>query len=304
MTPGFFLGLVVAFGGALLLATGSELQSRAVYGANGRWRTFLRRPRWLFGLALLGLAVSTNFIALALAPVSAVQAMSVVALAASAAFGAGTGRVLMTRPGTWSVALCIIGVLGCIAVLASHPPTGSHALAPDEQLALTTLILAGTTLLGVCALGVGRLAPGVGTRLLALIAGATIFGSITTVFKAIVTLVLDHGLLATLAASGTVLGLGCVAVGGIMANVLLQRSHQHFPTPVVVAALTIVDPLTAAVIGITVLDEATLTAPASAVLIGCGVLACLGVAGVSRLRRSTAPPESPRLATGPHPAHR
>jgi hypothetical protein len=290
MTPSFFLGLAVAFGGALLLASGSELQSRAVYRVGGRWRSFLLSPRWLLGLLLLGTAVSTNFIALALTPVSAVQSMSVVALATSAAFGGITGRVAMTRTGVASVLLCIIGILGFIAILATHPADGTPALDPRAQLLVTTVILAALTAFALGAVILGRGTSHPGARLWGLVIGAMVFGSITTVFKTIVTLVLEQGLVPVLIDSSVLLALGIVTTGGIVANVLLQRSHRFFPVPVVVAALTIVDPLAAAVVGISVLGEASLTVLAAIALILCGAVACIGVAGISRLDRTSADP--------------
>ncbi|MDQ0645351.1 hypothetical protein [Microbacterium murale] len=296
MTASFFVGLAVAFGGALLLAAGSELQSRAVYRAGGRWRSFLVSPRWLLGLLLLGIAVSTNFIALALTPVSAVQSMSVVALAASAAFGSLTGRVSMTRTGVVSVLSCIVGILGFIAILATHPAEDTPALGLHTQFLVTTAILATLTVLGLVAIASGRNTSRSGVRLFGLVVGAMVFGSITAVFKILVTGVLEDGVTTVLTDPNTWLGLGIVAAGGIMANILLQRSHRFFPVPVVVAALTIVDPLTAAVVGITVLGEASLTLLPAAGLVVCGVFACLGVAGVSRLHRAatTDPPSAVR----------
>ncbi|WP_166998394.1 hypothetical protein [Paramicrobacterium fandaimingii] len=292
----FFLGLAVAFCGALLLASGSELQSQAVYQTGGRWRKFLVSPRWLLGLLLLGVAVSTNFIALALTPVSAVQSMSVVALAASAAFGGLAGRVAMSRSGVVSVVLCIAGILGFIAILATHPATGAPSLDPHTQFLVAAAILLALTIFGLVAAILGRKASHSGARLFGLVIGAMVFGSITTVFKTIVTLVLRDGFLPVVTAPDTLLGLGVVAVGGLVANVLLQRSHRFFPVPVVVAALTIVDPLTAAVVGITVLGEAALTLLPVIGLILCGVLACIGVAGVSRLHRTS---EQARASSNP-----
>lgn len=293
----FLLGLAVAFVGALLLASGSELQSHAVYRAEGRWATFLRSPRWMLGLLLLTVAVSTNFIALALTPVSAVQSMSVVALAASAAFGGLTGRVAMTRAGVVCVLLCIAGILGFIAILATHPATTAPTLDMRTQLLIAVAILAVLTTTGLGAAVFGRRTSKRGARVFGLTVVAMLFGSVTTVFKALVTLVLAHGFVATISDLTTLFALVVVAAGGVVANLLLQRSHRFFPVPVVVAALTTIDPLTAAVVGIGVLGEATLTVPSGIGLALCGAVACVGVAGVSRLRRT----EAPRSASAPTP---
>ncbi len=282
----FILGLGIAFGGALLLAGGSELQSRAVYRTGGRWGSFLRSPQWLLGLLLLGIAVSTNFVALALAlaPVSAVQAMSIAALAASAVFGALAGRVEVDLRGWLSVVCSLLGILGFVIVIAGHrapEPRGAEG----DRLAEVTAVLAALTLLGLATAPLGVRSRRHGVRLSALVIGAMIFGSITTVFKVLVTLVLERGLTTIAAAPPALLALAVVAAAGVIANILLQRSHRFFAAPAVVAALTIVDPITAATIGITVLGEARLTPGAAAGLGVFGLVACLGVLGVSRIRR-------------------
>ncbi|GAA2100991.1 MULTISPECIES: hypothetical protein [Brevibacterium] len=136
-------------------------------------------------------------------------------------------------------------------------------------------------------------------RLLGLLTSAVVFGSITTVLKTLVAHVSAEGLQAALGASTVHVSLFAVVTGGVVANVLLQTSHRFFPAPVVLAALTIIDPLTAAVVGITVLGEASLTPAAVAGLALSGGLACSGVLGLSRLRRSASPQHAPTAALLP-----
>jgi hypothetical protein len=282
--PGFLLGLVVAFAGASLLATGSELQSQAVYRAHGRWRTFVRAPRWLGGLALLAIAISTNFIALALTPVSAVQSVSVVALAVSALIGAVTGRIVVDRGILVSIFLCGVGILGLVTVIAMNPGSAHPTDLPGELAAVTTIVTLLTVIGGVVVI-VCAYAPRRSVHLAGLIAGATIFGSITTVFKVVVSYALAGGLPATFRNPAVLLALALVIVGGVVANILLQGAHRVFPAPAAVAGLTVVDPLTAAVIGLSVLGEARLTPAAGVWLVLFGAIAFTGVLGLGRLRR-------------------
>jgi hypothetical protein len=294
---GFLFGLAVAFAGALLLATGSELQSTAVHRTGGRWRDFLRSPLWLAGLLLLGIAVSTNFIALALTPVSAVQSVSIVALAASSAFGALTGRVVVTRGAVASIALCLAGITCFLAIIAVHRADAAGSEGPSADLGAgleaTTTILASLTALGALTVLLGRRSERRPVLLAGLIAGSAVFGSITTVFKSLTSLVLDRGHAAVLTAPASLVSLSVVAAAGIVANVLLQRSHRFFPAPAVVAGITIVDPVTAAVIGVVVLGEASLTSLAAWGLVLSGAIACAGVLGLGRLRRRERPHASP-----------
>jgi len=291
--PGFVIGLLVAFGGALLLAAGSELQSNAVHRADGRWSVFLRSPIWLAGCALLATAISTNFIALSLTPVSAVQSVSIAALAASTAFGAFTRRVVVTPRIVVSIILCVVGDIAFIAVLGSHPAAALPRPA-DLHLSAVTTILGALVTAGILAMiltGSARSRP---VRLLALVSGATIFGSITTVFKVVVELSQRDGVGPTLSSPPVWAALAIVAVGGLVANVLLQRAHRAFPPPAVVASITVIDPLTAAAIGIAVLGESALSPLAAVLLAVSGGIACLGVAGLGRLERREAASPDPR----------
>lgn len=300
----FGLGLAVALGGALLLAAGSELQSRAVFEAGGRWRAFLRSRRWWGGLLALGTAVSSNFVALALAPVSVVQSVSIVALALSAAFAHWSGRARVGWRGAVSIGLCAVGISGFVLLVRSSLSEEASA-DPLRDLAAVIGILAALTALGLVATVAGSRgrtastqpasgAPGRGWRLplgslSGLFAAALIFGSITTVFKVLVTLALRDGIPALLSEPTALLGIAAVAAGGIIANILLQRSHHRFAAPVVVAGITIVDPLTAAVIGMSVLGEVQLTAGLALSLLAFGTVACLGVLGLTQIRRTEHP---------------
>lgn len=296
MTGAFALGLVIAFAGALLLAAGSELQSRAVFQSGGRWSQFLRSPRWWAGLLLLGTAVSSNFVALALAPVSVVQSVSIVALAASAAFAHVSGRAPVGAFGAAAIALCAVGNIGFITLMRGSLASEA-SIAPLADLNVVTVILAAATALGLLATALSVRDPLLGEHpswasLAGVTVAALVFGSITTVFKVLVTLVIRDGFATTFMRPAALLALMAVAAGGIIANVLLQRAHNRFAAPVVVAAITIIDPLTAAVIGISVLGEVQVTVGLVLGLVAFGAIACSGVLALTRVQRAAAPVEA------------
>src|SRR5690606_23225388 len=155
MTSSLLAGLGVGLVGALLLATGMDLQSRAVQAADGRSPEWLRDRRWWAGLALLGSAVGTNLVALALAPVSAVQSVNIIALAVSTLLAARSRPGMLTRRTLGAVAASVIGVLGFVAVPAAQPadPAG-HALAA-QRTAVRTILVALVLLAGAAWL-IGR----------------------------------------------------------------------------------------------------------------------------------------------------
>lgn len=289
---GFFVGLAVALGGALLLAGGSELQSRAVYVADGRWSRFIRNPFWLLGLLLLGVAVSTNFIALALAPISAVQSMSIVGLAASTTYGAITGRIRVTPQVKLSVVACLVGILGFIVVIASHRTDVAHHDL-ERLLPIVMAIQIIVAAAGVVIACVSRRTTDKTTHMAGLIMAAVEFGTITATFKVLVGLVLAHGLGEVLSRPVTILALLFVAIGGAIAGTQFQLAHRVLPAPTVVAGLTITETLTAAAIGTLLLQESALTPEAGLLVLLFGGIAIGGVVGMRNLQRTTDVPACP-----------
>ena len=285
---GFFVGVGVALGGALLLAGGSELQSRAVYAADGRWSRFIRNPLWLLGLLLLGVAVSTNFIALALAPISAVQSMSIVGLAASTTYGAITKRIVVTPQVKLSVVACLVGILGFIVVIAGHRTEVAHHDL-ERLLPIVMAIQMIVAAAGVVIAYVSRRTTDKTTHMAGLIMAAVEFGTITATFKVLVGLVMAHGLVDVVTQPVTILALLFVAIGGAVAGAQFQLAHRVLPAPTVVAGLTITETLTAAALGTLLLQESALTPEAGLLVLLFGAIAIGGVVGMRNLQRTTDP---------------
>lgn len=289
------LGLIIALGGAFLLATGSEMQSAAVAGTDGKWTRFVKSPRWLLGSLLLGVAIGTNFLALALAPVSAIQSMSIVALALSALIGICAGRIEATKSLGLGVFACLVGILGFIWIITgNHNPSSylqAHSLLPTVVTTQALVAVCG----GVCLL-LNRFRSSNLAALVGMMLAAVQFGTITTVFKVLVEITLQTGI-TTLTGTKTLLALLSVSAGGIVAIVLLQQAHRVLAPPTVVAALTIVDTITVATIGTLVLHETTLTTGNALLLLLCAAVAITGVGSLRGVRRKTAPPQNTFVPT-------
>ena len=293
----FLLGLGIALAGSLTLAVGAELQSQAVHAANGRWATFLRAPRWLLGLTLLAGAVGSNVVALSLAPVSAVQSIGVVALAASAIYGLVSGRVVASRRELASIPLCLVGSVSFVLILASHP---GHV--PAEELFArrghAMVILTAVAVVGLAALLRSMRSSGPRLPVPALLESLVMFGTITPVTKTTVEILGAHGIGDAI---GSLQGVSAVLLSiasGVLANVMVQRAHKDFPPPTIVSGITIVAPITAALIGILVLGEARLTPLATVGLLVAGAVAATGVLGLRSLRRAPEPPPPATEAPG------
>src|SRR5690606_31077996 len=79
-----------------------------------------------------------------------------------------------------------------------------------------------------------------------------------------------------------------LALGGLLGSYFVQNAYSSGPPDLVVAGLTVIDPIIAVLIGIVILGEAS-GAPAWAVVvfIVTGVTAVIGVVGISRFHPQT-----------------
>jgi drug/metabolite transporter (DMT)-like permease len=260
------LALLLAVLGAACFAGAAVLQHGAMSAPRldlAGLRALLARPRWLAGTGLAAGGAGLHAVALVLAPVSVVQPVGVLAVPIA------VGITLRGRWPGWRVAggigLCGAGVALVVrttAGAAPGAPSGSMALAAAGA-AAAVLVLA-----GAAARTSGPL------RCLTCAAGGAIaFGLVSALIRAAS---VDPTHLV-----GTAAGIAvALAVGGW----LVQQAMAAGQPAVVVAVLTVVDPLVAVGFGALVLGEAAGLGPT-----GVGLLAAAGAAaaaGVALLARS------------------
>jgi len=249
------IGLAVI--AALCLAVGTHLQHRAVARAAAftgprraprRLLWLLGSPVWLLGLALLALETLLNMVALGLAPVSLVQPIGTLSLVAAVILGLGAGRPSLRVLG--GIGLTILAT-GLFVEISARSATAPEAAAPD--LLVITFLLVGLTGLGaVLALST------VGHAVRIVTAGA-LFGLVATG---------THALLHGLRGSGSALAplpdalrpvhvaLVVALIGGSVVGMwVVQTAYASGPPETVLAGLTVIDPLTAVVVGAAVLGE-------------------------------------------------
>jgi hypothetical protein len=308
--------IVLAVAGAGCYALGARWQNRAVQNTHadpysaihedggprpaGRARILplLRDRGWLGGLGMLGAGTVLHVTALSLAPLTVVQPVGVLALPLAALLDAHARRARLSRTAGAAVAACTIGVVGFVARAATIT---TQQLGTRTELAqivtLLVAVAAGLAILSTASRTASRrMAAGVPRREMALRSGRSL-GQITAAgscfgFVAVLTkLLVAHFVVGDLAAVAP------LAVPAMLAALLLggwwaQQAHAGAPTEVVVAGLTVIDPLVAVGIGAAVLGEAAGAAPSAVlVLLACGALAAAGVIGLAR--HHTAPPTSP-----------
>ena len=288
LTPLQALGIPVALIGSVLLALGAEFQHRGVRRSarpdgtsrTGRVLALVGDRTWLLGTLLLAAAIPFQLLSLFLAPLTVVQPLGAAALVVSALLnaraspGRSDGRLVR------AVALCVLGV-GLFVAVAAVTTTSRPVRDPQLLAVLGVLVVVLAVLAPVVALARRRLPP------LALIAGAgVLFGFVGSLTK----VVLDR--LHTIWALGTgltstdwltavcVVGMGAA---GALGAVLVQTAYASGPPHLVVAGLTVIDPLVGVTLGVVVLGEAA-QAPwwAPAVFLVTGAVAVSGVVQLAR----------------------
>ena len=299
LTPAQSLGIPVALVGSALLAVGAQLQQRGVSKV-GRQRkeaepsglgirqllALARRPSWLLGTLFLGLAIAFQLFSLYLAPLTVVQPLGALALVITAVINARVTKVKLDGASIRAMGFCVGGV-GVFVATAAVTTTTSPILEP--QLIAVSAILAVVLVL----LGVGfvlfrkRL-----SRMFFVVGAGVLFGFVATLAKVLIgrvqTIFHDHF---HLQATDwlTIVCLAGLLAAAALGTYFVQTAYSSGSPDVVVAGLTVIDPLVGVTIGIVVLGEAA-HAPlwAGAVFVIAGMLAIYGVIQVSRSGRRRA----------------
>jgi glycosyltransferase involved in cell wall biosynthesis len=227
----------------------------------------VRSPRWLAGASLAVTGSALHITALSLAPLTIVQPIGVLSLVLTVLLSRRTTAVAGVRKAVFVVCAGVGGFV-VLATLAGTPPVG--AVHPWQA----QIIIVGALALAAAGLYTRRR-----TRCLVLAtAAAVLFGLGSALIRA---------------ASENILGSGAIAVGLLLVveAVLLMLSggwllHQAYaagPSAVVVAATTVIDPLTAVAVGLGLYGEAAHTSSTMAAWqVGFALFAVAGVLVLAR----------------------
>lgn len=234
-------------------------------------REVTRRPGWLAGLALAVGGTTMHAIALVLAPLSIVQPIGVLAVPIAVVLSVMRTKNKPASGVLVGVALSVAGVAAFVGIAAG---TAVSSPAPDSATLVAGLVVAGLVV-ALGALGITSRTPWVRCIACAT-AGAVAFGLVSALLRAVsqsvttgLTGLLDPAVLAAL------LGIvAAVVVGGW----LVQQAFAVGAPEVVVACLTVVDPIVAVVLGYVLLGEGARTPTQSWLLmLGAAAAAATGV---------------------------
>ncbi|MGP6171861.1 DMT family transporter [Microbacterium sp. A196] len=283
--PALLLGIPLALAGAVCMSFGAQYQHRGVTkverlsGANGatglsarQVKGLLTRPSWLIGTLLLGLAIIFQLAALAVAPLIVVQPLGAIALVITTLLNARVSGHSPTRKSVTSIIACVGGIF-LFVFLAAIFATEKDVTTQNLFVILAALVLV-IVVLGACWLILRHR-----MRALFYVIGAgVLYGFVATLAKAIIKRVQAENF--------DWLTLVCVVAliaATIVGAYFVQTAYSSGPPDLVIAGLTVVDPLVAVIIGIVVLGEAA-AAPAWAMVafVVIGAVAVWGVVGLAR----------------------
>lgn len=283
--PALLLGIPLALAGAVFMSLGAQYQHRGVTkverlsGANGaqglsfdQVKALLTRPSWLIGTLMLGLAIVCQLGALAIAPLIVVQPLGAIALVITTLLNARVSGHTPTRKSLTSIVACVGGIFLFVFLAAIFAT--EQEVTTEKLFIILTCLLVVIIVLGACWLILRHR-----MRALFYVIGAGIlYGFVVTLAKAIIErLKAENFDWLTL-----VCAIALVAAAAVGAY-FVQTAYSSGPPDLVIAGLTVVDPIVAVVIGIVVLGEAA-AAPAWVLVafVVIGAVAVWGVVGLAR----------------------
>jgi drug/metabolite transporter (DMT)-like permease len=274
-----WVGIPIALIGAVFLSFGAQFQHRGVAKMESKQGEtlggltgsqifgLLRRPSWVAGTLMLGLAIVLQLTSLGFAPLIVVQPLGAIALVITAILNARVTHTRLNRRTVRAIGLCVGGVALFVTIAAL---TAVEQPITEQHLITILIILAVVLVAFGVAFGFFRKK----FRAIFYIVGAgVLYGFVATLAKVVINRVIQ----------GEFEGLTFVCLAGLLIAAglgayFVQTAYSSGPPDLVIAGLTVVDPLVAVSIGIVVLGEAS-AAPWWAIpaFIVAGVIAVMGV---------------------------
>lgn len=278
-----YLAIALAMLAAVALAFGAQFQNNAVDKNDrklnsGRGLQFKQlislvlRPKWISGLGLMVLGMVLQLAALSLAPLIVVQPIGAIALVITSLLNARLKKTRISKGILISIALCTVGIATFVVVASG---VAHQTILSDDDLWTILAILFG--LLAIFA--ITFFASGKKAKPLTYIVGAgVLYGFVATLAKVVMVRIyaLQFDWLGILC---LVALLAAVVLGGWF----VQNAYASGPPDLVIAGLTVIDPMVAVGIAVAILGEAR---DASALTIfAFAISASLAIAGVVTLSR-------------------
>ncbi|XAS73709.1 DMT family transporter [Micrococcaceae bacterium Sec5.1] len=250
-----WLAVFLAVLGAFFLAIGAQRQGSAVkadtgglaLSSNGFLR-LLRNPRWMLGLLLLCLGMVMNAIALVSAPLTVVQPIGAIALVITTVVNAKDQGLSINRATVVAITACVTGS-ALFVLLAVFVTQENHHVSAADELTIVLLLALAVGLFGTLAvLFKHRM-----SAFVYIVGAGVLFGFVAVLTRIIGKHLLDpNGLFLLNVQWYTLIA---IAAAGGLGSWFVQSAYSGGPPDLVIAGLTVVDPMVGIAIGIVILGE-------------------------------------------------
>ncbi|VXB75820.1 conserved membrane hypothetical protein [Arthrobacter sp. 9V] len=279
-----WLAVFLAVLGAFFLAIGAQRQGSAVkadtgglaLSSNGFLR-LLRNPRWMLGLLFLALGMVMNAIALVSAPLTVVQPIGAIALVITTIVNAKDQGLSINRATVVAISACVTGS-ALFVLLAVNVTQENHHVNSDDELTIVLLLALAVGIFGTLAvLFKHRM-----SAFIYILGAGVLFGFVAVLTRIIGKHLLDPNGLFLLNVQWYTLV--AIAAAGGLGSWFVQSAYSGGPPDLVIAGLTVIDPMVGIAIGIVILGE--LRPDVHAVMaIAMAAAATLAIVGVIALSR-------------------
>ncbi|MFD1339285.1 DMT family transporter [Microbacterium lemovicicum] len=284
--PSLLIGIPLALLGAVFMSFGAQYQHRGVTkveamsggAASGglsltQLGRLVTRPSWVLGTVMLGLAIVCQLGALSFAPLIVVQPLGAIALVITTLLNARISGLNPTKRSIRAIIECVGGIFIFVTIAA--------LVATDEPVTTPQLVTV-LIILGVVTVVLAALWFWLRSRIGALfyiVAAGVMFGFVATLAKVVISRIQTGDV-----EWFTVLCIVSLLLAAGIGSYFVQTAYSSGPPDLVIAGLTVIDPIVAILIGLLVLGEAQ-NAPLWA-YIGFGIAGVIAVIGVYDLARN------------------
>ncbi|MDF6017319.1 DMT family transporter [Streptomyces sp. JH34] len=251
---------------AVAYAAGAIVQERVAAAGDSSPYAPLRNRVWWVAVALNGVGAVLHVVALAYGPLSLVQPLGALTIVFALPMAALFVHRRAGRTAWRGAVMATVGLAGLLALTGS---AGSHTLAGPEQFALATGTTGAVVVLLVLAKGLHRPM----LRGVVLATGAGIAFGMASVFTKTVAVEWTSG--SVTSGLPTLLVIAGLAAAGLL---LSQAAYRGAGLTAPLATVTVVNPVVAAAVGITMFGEQFRFGLTGTLLaLGCGALAAAGL---------------------------
>lgn len=278
------IAVACAVVGAFFLAFGAQRQGSAVQnntgglalGGSGLLR-LVRNPRWVLGLLLLGVGTALNVVALTLGTLTVIQPIGAIALVITTIVNSRDQGIRLNRVTVVAITACVTGS-ALFVVMAVNVVSENTHVTPGEELTVVLLLAIVVIIFG----GALVMFKHHIKAFFYILGAGVLFGFVAVLTRIISKQIFDpNGLFLLNVQWYSVIA---IAVAGGLGSWFVQSAYASGPPDLVIAGLTVIDPMVGIAIGIVILGELRPDVPPviAISMAGAALLAIVGVVALSR----------------------